>query len=360
MKTKNSILFFMLIFLFIFFNESINSQVKKYSIAALVDETDGPEFVSIDDIGNIDLLPGQIFTGWMYFWATNGTISANYQIVPPVNWLIMTPSSFTSTGCTDIKAISFIFTAPTSPGYYTTTAVDQNNNWGTVNINLTVTSNPANYKTDSIVYIRTDSSACHYHASWYHFSNPLGCDTNYHPGPTSQTIHTLIPPVPWMNINPSNFTVPWLSTIVAQKTFQYSTVGVYTTLECKTKQYYTFPTFIKWILFVNPPVGVKINNNEIPDKFELFQNYPNPFNPSTKIEFTIPLNNLQVKLSVYDILGKEIAVLANEKLHAGIFSYEWNASNYPSGVYFYKLEAGYPESTSKLYFAETKKLILLK
>jgi ribosomal protein S11 len=90
---------------------------------------------------------------------------------------------------------------------------------------------------------------------------------------------------------------------------------------------------------------------EIPSKYSLLQNYPNPFNPTTTIKFDIPKSS-NVKISVYDITGKEFGVLVNEKLQAGTYQTNWNASNFPSGIYFYRIQAG--------DFSETKKLILLK
>ena len=99
--------------------------------------------------------------------------------------------------------------------------------------------------------------------------------------------------------------------------------------------------------------GILQNSNEIPDKFELFQNYPNPFNPITKIKFSIPQSSVeQTFLSVFDILGREVATLVNEKLSPGTYEVEWDASNYPSSVYFYKLQTE--------TFSEVKKMVLMK
>lgn len=98
------------------------------------------------------------------------------------------------------------------------------------------------------------------------------------------------------------------------------------------------------------------NGSEIPEAYSLNQNYPNPFNPSTKINFAIPnsgLNNgSNVRLAVFDILGKEVALLVNENLTAGNYSIDFNASSHPSGTYFYRLTAG--------SFTDTKKLVLIK
>jgi hypothetical protein len=89
----------------------------------------------------------------------------------------------------------------------------------------------------------------------------------------------------------------------------------------------------------------------IPREFTLSQNYPNPFNPTTKIMFALPKSSF-TKLVIYDILGMEMATIVNNQLNAGTYEAEWNASKYPSGVYFYRLEAG--------SFVSTKKMILIK
>jgi len=111
------------------------------------------------------------------------------------------------------------------------------------------------------------------------------------------------------------------------------------------------------------PVGITGNNNHIPKNFSLSQNYPNPFNPSTKIKFEAPLNKggnrgLSVKLTIYDILGKEIITLVNQHLKAGAYEVTWNAENYPSGVYFYKMVVG--DNTNNGSYSETRKMIILK
>ncbi len=105
--------------------------------------------------------------------------------------------------------------------------------------------------------------------------------------------------------------------------------------------------------------GVSSDRTGIPETFSLSQNYPNPFNPTTTIRYALP-SSANVKLNVYDLLGREIATLVNEEQSAGWKEVEWNArqtnggqaSAFSSGIYFYKLEVG--------SFAEVKKLILLK
>ncbi|MBL1214824.1 MAG: T9SS type A sorting domain-containing protein [Ignavibacteriae bacterium] len=91
--------------------------------------------------------------------------------------------------------------------------------------------------------------------------------------------------------------------------------------------------------------------NGTPTEYALNQNYPNPFNPSTMIKFAIPeVSN--VRLTVFDITGQEIAVLVDREMSAGYYNFTWNASSMASGIYFYRLESG--------SFIQTHKMLLLK
>ncbi|MCL5268741.1 MAG: T9SS type A sorting domain-containing protein [Bacteroidetes bacterium] len=91
--------------------------------------------------------------------------------------------------------------------------------------------------------------------------------------------------------------------------------------------------------------------NPVASAFRLSQNYPNPFNPSTTISYQLPTSNY-VTLKVFDVLGREVETLVNERQQAGTYTVRFTAANLPSGVYFYRLEAG--------TYHDTKKLLLLK
>jgi hypothetical protein len=106
--------------------------------------------------------------------------------------------------------------------------------------------------------------------------------------------------------------------------------------------------------FCNAPVDVERENEEdlvIPKEFSLSQNYPNPFNPSTVIKYQLPISSLVI-LKVYDILGDEVATLANEEKPTGFYEVIFDASRLSSGFYIYKITAG--------NFVSTKKMILIK
>ena len=93
------------------------------------------------------------------------------------------------------------------------------------------------------------------------------------------------------------------------------------------------------------------SNSSTPGKFSLSQNYPNPFNPTTTIRFNLPAAS-RVDLSIYNVLGQKVATLVDGRLDAGPKDVEWDASNYSSGVYFYRITT---DSN-----VETQKMVLLK
>ena len=103
-------------------------------------------------------------------------------------------------------------------------------------------------------------------------------------------------------------------------------------------------------IFVVIPTDVE-EEVSIPLSYTLTQNYPNPFNPGTTIKYSIPTQS-KVIIKVFDILGNEIETLVNEEKTAGTYELTWTIANLPSGVYFYKLQAG--------NFIQTKKMVLLK
>jgi hypothetical protein len=93
-------------------------------------------------------------------------------------------------------------------------------------------------------------------------------------------------------------------------------------------------------------------HNTIPTTFALYQNYPNPFNPVTKIKYDLP-KNTNVIIKVYDLLGREVTTLINNEFrNAGRYEVNWNASNYASGVYFYRIQVA--------DYTSVKKMVLIK
>lgn len=104
-------------------------------------------------------------------------------------------------------------------------------------------------------------------------------------------------------------------------------------------------------VFINQTVTSVSTESGLPQTYSLYQNYPNPFNPSTTIQFVLAHTQF-VTLKILNLLGEHIATIVSETLSSGLHQAEWAAGNFPSGVYFYRLQAG--------PFVETKKLILLE
>ncbi len=98
-------------------------------------------------------------------------------------------------------------------------------------------------------------------------------------------------------------------------------------------------------------VGIQNNGNGVPSDFSLKQNYPNPFNPVTNIKFSIPKSSF-VKITVFDITGREVTKLVNENMNAGSYTVDFNASNLATGVYLYRIDAD--------GFTDVKKMMLIK
>jgi hypothetical protein len=103
--------------------------------------------------------------------------------------------------------------------------------------------------------------------------------------------------------------------------------------------------------YCSSPLLGNSQNANIPDRFSLEQNYPNPFNPLTQINYSIAKNTF-VKINVFDILGREVAVLVNKQQQPGKYSVDFDGSNLASGLYIYKIEAG--------AFADVKRMMLVK
>jgi len=127
----------------------------------------------------------------------------------------------------------------------------------------------------------------------------------------------------------------------------YYQVGGFTTTGVGTSERLTFSQIDGSCTLV----GINTNQHGIPNGFVLAQNYPNPFNPTTTISFGVPVTG-DVKIVLTDVLGREVAVLLNSRMSAGVHGFDVDGSNLSSGVYFYTMYAG--------DFKDTKKMLLVK
>lgn len=109
--------------------------------------------------------------------------------------------------------------------------------------------------------------------------------------------------------------------------------------------------FYKLRVTVTVPLGIENISTTVPENYSMLQNYPNPFNPVTKIKFAIAKHS-EVRINIYDAVGKEVSVLVNQEMNPGTYSADWNAENFPSGIYYCKMQAD--------GFVQTKKMVLVK
>ncbi len=147
----------------------------------------------------------------------------------------------------------------------------------------------------------------------------------------------------------------WSSDNGANFTSQYTGTGTYQAMSLKlagtTIRGWSVTSTGGIAMYNEMLEGITNNQTGIPSNYMLSQNYPNPFNPTTKINFSLPKSGT-VSLKIYDVLGNEVATIVNGDLNAGSYTIDWNASQYASGVYFYRLQSG--------SFIQTKKMMLVK
>ena len=105
------------------------------------------------------------------------------------------------------------------------------------------------------------------------------------------------------------------------------------------------------LLSLSEAANIEVDNTEMPEQYVLEQNYPNPFNPNTSIRFSIP-ENVPVRLTVYDAMGREVERLLDQVLAPGSYNVQWNGEFVSSGIYFYRIEAG--------EYVQNRRMILLK
>lgn len=312
---------------------------------------------NVNFVYELELFPGQVFNGSYYYWSTGSTVTGNFQINPPVSWLTISPTTFTSTSCSDIVPIAYNFTAPTTPGIYNAVIQDLNGIWANTNVTLHVTDNPTPTFVRSY-QVNQGQTISQYDTLHWNGFGPFGCQGNYIPGNSRLFNYTEHEPVPWFAINPSSITVPLLGEGVIESTITGDTTGNDFVYIIEEVQYYYLCLFYRVELNVVTDVENE-NTLTTPEDYSLEQNYPNPFNPSTKIKYTIPSviasetkQSQMVSLKVYDVLGNEVATLVNEEKPAGSYEVSFDATQLASGMYLYRLQAS--------SFVETRKMILIK
>lgn len=352
-KMNFPILFFIMVAMIAISTETVYSQKNEShkelgAIGAFLPDADTITTQAVFDY-DVELFPGYVFDGWLFYWTLGGPLTADFQENPDVPWLTINPTTFTSDSCEDIVPVSYAFSAPMTPGFYTTTIEDQNGNWANTNVMLTVTNSPTLNDSIFIQIFSGDTVTLVDTTKWTGFGN-FSCVSNYIPDSTSGFLYTTIPPVPWLTIQPSDFPIFLNDTVFVQKVFTSNTIGTESTHEIQTKVWRTRPRYIYFTLDVVTGIEEQFSKN-LPHSVRLFQNYPNPLNRFASISYSIS-TPMFVSLKIYDLLGREIKTLVSEFQFKGSYSIDFDVEDLSSGLYLYQLQAG--------SVVKTKKMLVLK
>ena len=158
----------------------------------------------------------------------------------------------------------------------------------------------------------------------------------------------------WLELDTSSqFTNPVVESDITETTYLYTGLVANQTYYWRVRGWSEngWGNFSEVYSFNTLFTGIENENTQMPYSFNLGQNYPNPFNPTTQITYSVP-EEVPVNLTVYDMLGRKVAELVNERQHAGEYELQFNASSLASGTYIYKLSAG--------DFVSVRKMTLLK
>ncbi len=207
-----------------------------------------------------ELFPGQTYSGWIYFWSNGGTLTADFQMMPQVSWMTVSPLDFTTTGCNDIVQMVCSFTAPSTPGIYSTILRDMNGNWADVNIQLTVTEHPT--IDDSLRFQLDPGQSATINLdtlSWQGFSN-LGCFTTYVPGQVILVDITENPAAPWLTVQPTSYSLSLNESEIVEATVTGDTTGNLYTYLMETKTWWTLPKYYLIELDTVPDASISIIN----------------------------------------------------------------------------------------------------
>ena len=164
------------------------------------------------------------------------------------------------------------------------------------------------------------------------------------------------------SVTPTNSMPPWalVKSIDAMGNFNSTNINGTWVIKCVDAAGNDAGVLKGWGLRINNTVVVGNSNPAVslPQKFLLSQNYPNPFNPVTGFNYEIPID-ANVKIVLYDMLGRNIKTLVNDFKRAGSYSFELDASALSSGTYFYKIEVS-QSGSSTVTFTDVKKMVLIK
>jgi len=210
-----------------------------------------------DFIYDVELLPGQEFSGYIYHWTEGDVAWGDLHEEPEVGWLEVSPSSFTIQGCEEPLPVKFTFRAPQKTGTYSTTVEDWEYSWPDNKITLTVTEHPTYKITDSVIIVEGPGSFYYrYQDHEYHGINPAQSwwddgycgEDPYIVNPTRKIAHAIFPPRPDIIIDPSSFILQLNEERTVSKSFGVVQNTIDSFYESVSSQWLSYPKFTKWKL----------------------------------------------------------------------------------------------------------------
>jgi N-acetylneuraminic acid mutarotase len=210
-----------------------------------------------DFIYEMELLPGQEFSGYIYHWSQWDEAWGDLYEDPEVEWLEVSPATFIAQGCEKPVPVKFTFKAPQQTGTYSTTVIDDEWNWPDNQVTLTVTNHPSYKMYDSTIIVEvTGSTVERYQYHEYHGLDPTQSwwddgycgDDPYVFSPTRKIVHTIIPPKSNVAIQPDDFTLLLDRDTIVTKIFQLIENEMDSFYEMVSSQWRSYPEFIKWKL----------------------------------------------------------------------------------------------------------------
>ena len=285
----------------------------------------------------VQLLPGESFTGYFYFWLVSGNAaSANFSESIDAPWLSLSNSSFTSNACNDIKVMGFHFEA-IQEGGFSVTAVDANGAYDDIIVTMLVMPKPTERVFPVVVERDINNPAAILNNGYSHLPfTTFGCNPSFAPDSTKNVKLFEFPEVDWLTLSSNSLnislgdTVPVFYSLIEFRADTFRTlVGVY-------EQWRSQPTYFDFIFIINNPTSIKDNLDKLSD---IGSPYPSPANDIIHFPFTLK-QATDVHIKLFDFTGKEMGQHQMGWKPAGEYIEPLEFSNWSSGLYFYQFVMG--------------------
>jgi hypothetical protein len=298
----------------------------------------------------VQLLPGQEFSGYIYHWTSGDESWGELHEDPEVDWLEVYPTTFVANGCENPVPVRFTFKAPAKTGKYRTTVVDWEYNWSDNLITMNVTEHPTYKMTDSLViFYGPDTSCTRYQDHEYHGIDPAQSwfddgycgDTPYIVNPYRTITHFIYPPTDLIKIEPDSISLHLFEEKTITKLIHSTDVYQDSFYEAVSLKWLSDPRYIKWKIvrmdLCCPP----------PEPVLTVQVYPNPLRDEAVFYVDIPYDS-KVVLQLFDPAGRLILTLENAYLTANKYEFSIDGAILAEGLYISRLQTDREKIVRKL------------